>query len=116
MKGISETVQASKVVVEHLFDNHEYCDEKWCRPKLNARLKIRRRVVSHIINVKRVKNCILKSGRRINRSQYQLDSKRRFMNSIHRKNEAINTPKTKTYGMSILLTNRVMIAIGINNY
>ena len=25
-------------------------------------------------------------------------------------------PKTKTYGMTIALTNRVMIAIGINNY
>ena len=25
-------------------------------------------------------------------------------------------PKTKTYGMTISLTNRVMIAIGINNY
>ena len=26
-------------MVEHLFNHHEYCDEKWCQPKLNARLK-----------------------------------------------------------------------------
>ena len=23
---------ASKAVVEHLFDNHEFCDVKWCKP------------------------------------------------------------------------------------
>ena len=39
MESISEIVRASKAVVEHLFENHEYCDEKWCRPKLNMRLK-----------------------------------------------------------------------------
>ena len=39
MKSISEIVRASKAMVEHLFGNHEYCDEKWCRPKLNTRLK-----------------------------------------------------------------------------
>ena len=33
MKEISGIVTASKVVVEHLFNEHMYCDEKWCRPK-----------------------------------------------------------------------------------
>ena len=23
---------ASKVVIEHIFDNHEFCDKKWCKP------------------------------------------------------------------------------------
>ena len=27
---ISQIMTASKVVAEHLFDNHEFCDEKWC--------------------------------------------------------------------------------------
>ena len=73
-KRISEIVRSSKTVVEHLFGNHEFCDEKWCRLKLNARLKNKEKVVSHIIDAKkRIKNCILKSGRRINRSQHQLD-------------------------------------------
>jgi len=38
-KSIPEIVRASKAVVEHLFGNHEFCDEKWCQPKVNARLK-----------------------------------------------------------------------------
>jgi len=33
MNGISEVVTASKSVVEHLFNDHIYCDEKWCQPK-----------------------------------------------------------------------------------
>ena len=49
----------------------------------------------------------------------------RLKESLHlydtQKNEAMNnsiakyTPKTKTYGMTISLTNRVMIAIGVSN-
>ena len=31
-----ETVKtAAKAVLEHLFDNHEYCDVKWCKLKEN---------------------------------------------------------------------------------
>ena len=33
MNEISEIVTASKAVVEHLFNKHMHCDEKWCRPK-----------------------------------------------------------------------------------
>ena len=50
----------------------------------------------------------------------------RLIESLHefdtKKNEAMNasitkyTPKTKTYRMTISLTNRLMIAIGIDNY
>ena len=50
----------------------------------------------------------------------------RLKESLHefntQKNEAMNAsitkyaPKTKTHGMTISLTNRVTIAIGINNY
>ena len=30
---IDEIKVASKAVIEHLFNNHEYCDSRWCRPK-----------------------------------------------------------------------------------
>ena len=33
MNELSEILTASKNVVEHLFNDHIYCDEKWCRPK-----------------------------------------------------------------------------------
>ena len=29
--SISQIMAASKVVVEYLFDNHEFCDKKWCK-------------------------------------------------------------------------------------
>ena len=32
-KKISEIVFASKAVVEHLFNCHDYCNSNWCRPK-----------------------------------------------------------------------------------
>ena len=30
---ISEIQLASKAIIEHIFDNHEYCDQFRCRPK-----------------------------------------------------------------------------------
>ena len=30
--SISQIMTASKAVVEHLFDNHEFCDVKWYKP------------------------------------------------------------------------------------
>ena len=32
-KTIEEIKFASKVVIEHLFNNQECCDSRWCRPK-----------------------------------------------------------------------------------
>ena len=36
--GISQIMTASKAVVEHVFDNHEFCDKKWCKP-LNQQIE-----------------------------------------------------------------------------
>ena len=47
MKNISETMLASNAVVEHLFDNHEYCDERWCKPN---RKKRKRRGGAYSVN------------------------------------------------------------------
>ena len=33
MNEISKIVSSSKAVVEHLFNEHMYCDVKWCKPK-----------------------------------------------------------------------------------
>ena len=34
-KIIFEIMRASKTIEEHLFDNHEFCDERWCAPLNN---------------------------------------------------------------------------------
>ena len=49
MNEISEIVTASKEVVEYLFNEHMYCDEKLCRHKKYMNLKRKRRVVSRCI-------------------------------------------------------------------
>ena len=33
MKTIAEMKIEPKAVIEYLFNNHEYCDSQWCRPK-----------------------------------------------------------------------------------
>ena len=33
MKKIDEIKIASKIVIDYLFNKHEYCDSRWCRPK-----------------------------------------------------------------------------------
>ena len=33
MKKIDEIKIASKIVIEYLFNRHEYCDSRWCRPE-----------------------------------------------------------------------------------
>lgn len=37
MKTIAEIKVASKAVIEHLFNNHDYCDFRWCRPKKHSK-------------------------------------------------------------------------------
>ena len=39
MDEISESVTVSKAVVEHLFNGHMYCDEKWFQPKKEINLQ-----------------------------------------------------------------------------
>ena len=42
---------ASKIVVEYLFDNYEFCDVKWCAP-LKKLKEGGKSLVNHIIEVK----------------------------------------------------------------
>ena len=109
-------------MVEHLFNHHEYCDEKWCQPKLNARLKRKEEgSQSHY----RCKEKDKELYTQIWKAYRPFTTPTRLKESLHdfdtQKNEAMNAsiakyaPKTKTYGMTISLTNRVMIARGINN-
>ena len=32
-KYFSKIKRASSTVIEHLFDNYEFCDSMWCQPK-----------------------------------------------------------------------------------
>ena len=62
MNEISEIVSASKAVVEYMFNEHMYCDEKWCRPKKHMNeQKNEEGSQSFYRCKKRIKSCINKS-------------------------------------------------------
>ena len=139
---ISEIKIASLAVIEHLFDSHDYCNSRWCRPKRilelrekiivskdkddnikdNAKLIEMQRTVQSFYRCK-VKDKVLYQQMR---DAYEPFTKEeRLRESLHsystQKNEAMNNsvakyaPKTRTYSTTMALTNRVMIVIGTSN-
>ena len=50
--SISEISKASKAVIEHLFDCHDFCNIAWCRPLKNIKEGKRMRVVSRFTEIK----------------------------------------------------------------
>ena len=52
--SISQIMTASKTVVKHLFDNHEFCDVTWCKPlkELKEGGRGERSLVNHTIEIK----------------------------------------------------------------
>ena len=62
MNELSQIVTASKAVVEHLFNEHMYCDEKWCRPKKQRNEQKKEEGSQSFYRCKkRIKRCINKS-------------------------------------------------------
>ena len=116
--SISQIMTASKAVVEHLFDNHELCDKKWCKP---LKQQIERGGKEHSQSYYRNKIDDAKLHQQIWDAYRSFTTRERLQESLHpfdtQQNEAMNAsiskyaPKTKTYGMTISLTNRVLIAV-----
>ena len=125
-KKISEIVFASKALVEHLFNYHDYCNINWCRPKKQfegTTDKEKGKELSTSFYRNKYNNAKLYN--QIKKAYLPYTTEARLKESLHlydtQKNEAMNNSiskyatKTKTYGMTISLTNRVMIAIGVSN-
>ena len=122
MNEISEIVSASKAVVEHLFNKHMYCDEKWCRPKKHMNEQKKEEGSQSFY---RCKKKYKKLYQQILNVYEPFTTAKRLQESLHpfdtQGNEAMNAsiskyvPKTKTYGMTISLTNRVIVCAGISN-
>ena len=121
-RSISEISKASKAVIEHLFNCHDFCNIDWCRPLKNMKEGKKEEgsqsFYRNKVHDKKLYDQMWDCYRpfttitRLKESLHEFDTQ---------KNEAMNTsiakyaPKTKTYGMTISLTNRVMIAVGTNN-
>ena len=122
MNEISEIVTAPKAVVEHLFNDHLYYGEKWCRPKKERNKKEKEEGSQSSYRCKRKDK---KLYLQIWKVYEPFTTPKRLQQSLHlfdiQGNEAMNAyvgkyaPKTKTYGMTISLTNRVMVCAGISN-
>ena len=122
MKNISEIMLVLNAVVEHLFDNYEYCDERWCKPKRKQNGKEEKDLNQSFYRSK-IKDTKLYN--QIWNTYKPFTTETRLKDSLHmfdtQQNEAMNisiakyAPKTKTYGITISLTKRVMIVIGISN-
>ena len=134
-KLIEEIKVAYKAVIEHLFNNHEYCDSRWCRPKKlierNKKNELSESNEERLknIEIQRTKFSYYRSKTKDSTLSDQMTwcylpftTEERLKESLHKfstqKNETMNNsvakyaPKTRTYSTSISITNRVMIAIG----
>ena len=122
MNEISEIVTASKSVVEHLFNEHMYCDEKWSKPKKETNSKEKEEDSQSFYRCKQKDK---KLYEQIWKAYAPFTTPKRLQESLHsfvtQGKEGMNAsiekyaPKKKTYGMTISLTNRVMACAGISN-
>ena len=83
-KIVFESMGASMVVVEHFFDNHEFCDERWCKP-LKQKEGGKRSLVNHFIVKKMVLSFTNKYRRYRHHSQHMNNAKNLSTPFIHNK-------------------------------
>ena len=85
-KSFSEIMRAYKAVVEHLLDNHEFCDEKWCKHLKQKREGKEKELSQSFYRYKKMtKSFTNKFGRYIDHSQHVNDFKNLFTSSIRNK-------------------------------
>ena len=139
-KTIEEIKVASKAVIEYLFNNHEYCNSRWCRPKKlletnrkNKKESENNEETKNNIEIQRTKVSYYRSKTKdstlynqMNRTYLPFATEEPpLKESLHKfltqKNKAMNKCVakyaliTRTYSTNMSLTNRVMIAIGCCN-
>ena len=120
-KNINEIVRAFKATVEYPFNNHDFCDETWYI-SLKKRGKGKRSLYNNFTGVKKITiSFIIKSGIAIELIHHPLYSKNHFTTLTPNKTRQwtymllTTLPPPQMYGMTISLTHRVMIAVGISN-
>ena len=121
-KNIYEIVRAFKATVEYPFNNHNFCDETWYI-SLKKGGEGKMSLYNHFTGVKKITiSFIIKSGIAIELIHHPLCSKNHFTTLTPNKTRQWTYPLLTTppsppqmYGMTISLTHRVMIAVGISN-
>jgi hypothetical protein len=116
-----ELSAAGKAVIEHHFDNHEYCSTRWCRRKHQTD---EQRVASGRYYRCKTKDALLYEALDKLLSRFlTLDNLREVAHGLDTQmNESFNNaaswlaPKNKVYCASGSLTNRISIALGVNAF
>jgi hypothetical protein len=116
-KHIDELVKNLQCVVEHLFDNHEFCDEKWCPKKQGKNMEKGRYRCKE-------KNAKLYAQLTDIAAPYMTEKMLAEANHPYdtQMNEALNNsvaklaPKNKVFGTSMSLTSRIAVVAGIQIY
>ena len=122
MNEISEIVQASKEIVENLFNEHQFCDICWCRPKQQMQRKKKEEGSQSSYRCK-IKD--KKLHEQVWKVYAPFTTLKRLQELAHcfdtKGNERMNTsietytPKTKTHGITTSLANRLMMRAGSAN-
>ena len=134
-KTLDEICVAAKAVIEHLFNNHEFCEKKWCHMKAYENELKDLQVKGIDTSAMEPPSHPFKYRSKTDDPELYIEMKdafepwglpERLIESLHGEstqlNEALNllvskyAPKTKTYGSSMSLQNRIAIAIGVQNY
>ena len=120
--SIFQIMTASKAVVEYLFHNHEFCDKKGCK-SFKQKQKGKGKELSQSYYRSKINDA--KLYEQIWNAYKPFTTRERLQESLYlfdtQQNEAMNVSipkyalKTKRYGMTISLTNRVLISVGISN-
>jgi hypothetical protein len=118
-RDVSEFVDAAKAVLEHHFDNHEYCGD-WCRRKTETEEQKSKGIKYYRCKEKDAKLYVL-----LDNKLARFVTLPKLMEMAHgldtNMNEAFNqictwfAPKNKVFAGSGSLTNRILLAVGINS-
>ena len=140
---LEEMLIRSRAVLEHLFNNHEFCDPKWCVP-LRRRKKPNDEnstMNGSLFPNESLPDDVEGTSSRVTFYRSKIEDKvlydqmkgayqpyitpERCMESLHchdtQLNEALNSlvakyaPKNRSYGTTMSLNNRISIVIGIHN-
>lgn len=114
-----EITAAGRAVLEHHFDNHEFCSDRWCRRKVQDDEE---RLASARYYRSKTKDALLYDALDKLLSRFlTLENLREVAHGLDTQmNESFNNaaswlaPKNKVYCGSGSLTNRISIALGIN--
>ena len=118
-EGLEKMIAMSQAPLEHMFDNHEHCDQQWCLKKRAAK---EGKQYNDAEGEFRCKKAHKELYELLKRTLAQFQTEERLSESLHpfdtQMNEALNNsiaylcPKNKTFSSTTSLRSRISCVIG----